>query len=345
MKRRADIKLGYSCNNDCIHCVISDFRDIVLQRGMPEDIPTDVYKKELEDSRKRTESITFTGGEPTIRKDILELVSYARDLGFSISMQTNGRRLKNPDFARALCNIAPINFTIALHGPNAEVHDKITQRKGSFYDTIQGIRNVIEIRGSASNISGKLVISKVNAPHITDTVRLMISLGFRAINLTFPHACGNARKYFFDVVPRYSEIKTEVLNALHLALREGVSIDTEAIPLCFLPNLEYLAIELLLIQEPYSELKQYGSDEKILDWTKLRTNLKRKFPQCKECRFDSICEGPWMEYPENYGFDEFKPVIGEPVKSVDELIKISKYSLVEKNKPMVVSTGLVQLQW
>jgi len=38
------------------------------------------------------------------------------------------------------------------------------------------------------------------------------------------------------------------------------------------------------------------------------TEGKLKGPQCQECIMNPICEGPWREYPEHYGFDEFRPV-------------------------------------
>ena len=317
---RADIKLGYSCNNECIHCVISDFKDKIAREGLPEDISEQDYKQELLDSRKRAERVVFTGGEPTIRKELPELVAFARDIGFAVTMQTNGRRLADPRFTSALCSITPIDFCIALHGPNAEIHDRITQKEGSFYETVQGIRNVIELGKNSGKLSGKIVISKVNAPYLVETVRLMLSLGFSSINLTFPHACGNARKFFLEVIPRYTEIKEQVLNAIEVCILHKVSVDTETIPLCFLPNVERLAIELHIPQDEYTELKQYGSDEKILDWNKVRLEIKQKFPQCKECRFDKVCEGPWIEYPQFYGGDEFIPVKGKPVNCHAEIL-------------------------
>jgi len=33
---------------------------------------------------------------------------------------------------------------------------------------------------------------------------------------------------------------------------------------------------------------------------------KTKFKQCKKCKYDKICEGPWKEYPEKFGNEEFK---------------------------------------
>lgn len=318
---RADIKLGYSCNNECIHCVISDFRDKVISEGRPEDIPEEEFRKELLDSRQRTDKIMFTGGEPTIRKELLSLVAFARDIGYEITMQTNGRKLSDMKFARALCSIAPIGFCIALHGHNAEIHDAVTQREGSFYETVQGIRNIIELRTNAEKLSGKIVISKINAPYLLETARLMVSLGFSSINLTFPHACGNARKDFFKVVPRYTEVAAPLINAIEMCRQNKVYADTETIPYCFLPGFEHRAIEIRMAKESYIELKQYGNDEKVIDWASTRLEIKKKFPQCINCRFYQVCEGPWYEYPENYGEEEFVPVKGKPVGSLEEILK------------------------
>jgi len=148
---------------------------------------------------------------------------------------------------------------------------------------------------------------------------LMISLGFGRINLTFPHACGNARKMFNDVVPHYRDIKLPVLNAVELCWQSGVFVDTETIPFCYLPGIEQIAVEVYMADDEYSELKQYGSDQKIIEWNKLRLEIKTKFPQCEKCRFFKVCEGPWIEYPEQYGSDEFIPVPGRPVESVEEI--------------------------
>ncbi len=310
---KADIKLGYSCNNDCVHCVISDHRNLVFARGLPEDIPEEKYRQELKDSRTRANAVVFTGGEPTIRKELLDLVAYARDLGYKISMQTNGRRLSRMDFAQALCGIVRMNYTIALHGPRPEIHDAVTRAPGSFYETVQGIRNVLELSGNSNTLSGKLVISKINAPHLTDTIRFMENLGLKSVSLTFPHACGNARKNFYDVVPRYRDIREEVINAIYFCLTRGITVKTEALMFCHIPGAEFVVGELEMIDAEYSELKQYGMDD-VVNWQTMRPEIKKKSPFCKYCRYDKICEGPWMEYPDYYDFDDLIPVPGRPVE-------------------------------
>ena len=73
--KKVDIKMGYSCNNDCIHCVIQDFKDACIASGRPVDLTTEEYEREMEESREKgCDFIVFTGGEPTMRKDLLYLL-------------------------------------------------------------------------------------------------------------------------------------------------------------------------------------------------------------------------------------------------------------------------------
>jgi MoaA/NifB/PqqE/SkfB family radical SAM enzyme len=245
---KVDIKLGYSCNNNCIHCVIQDFREVCLNKGLPEDLSTERFKFEMEDSRSRgAQLVVFTGGEPTVRSDLVELLEYAKTLGLQVLIQTNGRNFCNLELAQQTARVGNvINYCIALHAPDAQTHDAITRAKGSFAQTVQGITNLINL---GQNVSGKIVISKKNYQLIPATTQLMIDLGIRYVSFTFPHGCGNARRYFLEVVPRYEEIITYVKQGLNLCLKKGVGADTETFPYCFMEGYERFATELLLTQD------------------------------------------------------------------------------------------------
>jgi len=329
-----DIKLGYSCNNECLHCVIQDFRDLVLKKGLPEDIPTRTYLDELENVRKKGfDQIVVTGGEPTIRPDLPVMLQKARDLGFAIQMQTNGRNFTNLDFAREISRIAPISYCIALHGPNAAIHDHITQKSGSFEETVQGIKNLLELK---QKVSGKIVISKLNAEHLEATARCLLDLGVSYLMLAFPHACGNARRYFFQVVPRYSEIRDQLFKTLKLARMRNRPITVEAVPFCLLGEYVHCG-ELYLLQEGESYLQQYGDQVKERNWKLQRIEGKRKFSVCPACRFDAICEGPWKEYPENYGEEEFLPVPGKAIGNLRDFSREFNAELILETLPDVLS--------
>ncbi|MFC1754975.1 His-Xaa-Ser system radical SAM maturase HxsB [Thermoproteota archaeon] len=303
----ADIKLGYTCNNDCIHCVIADQRKIALKNLNREDFTTEEYKANLRSCKERgCKGVTFTGGEPTIRHDIIELLRYAHQLGFIIGMQTNGRNLHSKEFAGSILDAAPdMNFVIALHSYIHEVHDAITTKKGSFEQTVAGIKNVTGLK--PGRVFGKVVISKKNMSHLKDIAELFNSLGVKKINIAFPHGQGNAFKNFDDVVPRYSEIKEEVLKTLEYGNKNGMTIDFEAITPCVTGiSINNLSDFKSSPNSGYVELTQFG--QKTINWTKAKKYEKLKPSTCKECKYDKMCEGPWKEYPERYGFSEFIPV-------------------------------------
>ncbi len=312
----ADIKLGYSCNNNCIHCVAADARELCSLRGKSGDLTTAEYKHELEDSYSRGYNyITFTGGEPTIRNDLPCLMYFASNLGCSINMQTNGRRFCSLKYAEALSRIAKATYCIALHGNTAAIHDSVTRVRGSFSETVAGIRNLVSLD---QNVVGKLVISKLNHLFLRDVCMVFGDLGVHHITITFPHGLGNARKYFDEVIPRYEDTIEQLYLSLDYCRTKNITVKTEAYPYCLMEGYEEHVTELYFNDEP-AELKQHGHRDFLIDWSKVRLTEKLKFQQCMECSYDNICEGPWREYPEKYGSFEFKPRRGAGFKSLGEL--------------------------
>jgi hypothetical protein len=62
----------------------------------------------------------------------------------------------------------------------------------------------------------------------------------------------------------------------------------------------------------------------VHDFKKVKiTEGKAKFPQCRTCKYDNVCEGPWREYPEKFGSDEFKPII-DPSKKKESMGKTAE---------------------
>jgi len=314
--KKTDIKLGYACNNDCVHCVISDFKDTLLSKGSSENLTTEQYIEEMTESRQKgAESIVFTGGEPTIRHDLIPLLIKAREMGYTIQIQTNGRRFSDREFAEKVAGCGIDTYCIALHAHTAQVHDSITRREGSFVETSEGIKNLIDLH---QHVIGKFVISKYNLPFFKETARLFVELGMTRVSVTFPHGCGNARKYFLDVVPRYTDLVPSLYHTLHYLEERSIKIETEALPFCLMVGFERHVQDLAYSPEDLIELKQLGVDKPI-DWNVERKSIKKKFDQCRCCRYDSLCEGPWKEYPENYGEDEFIAVPGSQACSTKQV--------------------------
>jgi len=308
-----DLKVGYSCNNNCIHCVIADHREMAIKKRGNQDRDTEEVLKEINDAKDRgCEIVTLTGGEPLIRKDIFEILEHIKKIGLDVVIQTNGRKLSDISFVDRLATFDISGFCIALHSQKEKVHDEITQSNGSFAQTVEGIRN---LRKYGKKIIGKVVLSKKNYPELKLLLEFFVELGVHDINVAFPHANGNAWKYFDDVVPKYTDIMPYVNDTIGFVESNNstrgkdrhINISFEAIPFCFLEGHIFYSSDLSYLSKNKTESKQLSSD-KILDWQECRISIKSKFPQCKICKYDELCEGVWKEYPIKYGFMEFKAI-------------------------------------
>ena len=93
---RMDLALTYRCNNSCSHCYNA------RPRNFPE-LETEEWKRIIDRVWDLgIPHIVFTGGEPTLRTDLIELISYAEQKGMVTGLNTNGRRLKDPKFGEQL---------------------------------------------------------------------------------------------------------------------------------------------------------------------------------------------------------------------------------------------------
>ena len=296
--KRADIKVGFSCNNRCKFCVQGEKR---YKYG---DKSTEQIKKELINAKQKRDcqGVVFTGGEPTLRKDIAELVSFAKRLGFKlIQIQSNGRMFAYKDFCQNLVRAGVNEFSPALHGHTAKLHDSLTNSVGSFEQTTLGIKN---LKSLGQEVITNSVITKPNYHYLPKLAQLLVSLGVDQYQFAFVHALGTAGKNFYSIVPRKKLVEPYVKRGLDIGIKAGIQVMTEAIPYCFMKGYEDYIAEKIIPPGPV-----YDWEGIIDDFNVTRVaHGKAKGKLCQKCKANDICEGPWKEYPEHYGWDEFKPL-------------------------------------
>jgi cyclic pyranopterin phosphate synthase len=300
MTRRADIKTGTDCNSNCVFCVIGD----QLFTG---DRSFDDIIAELRASRASCDDVVFTGAEVTIRPDFLRLVAAARLLKYrNIQIQTNGRRFAYLDFCKAAVAAGANEFSPSIHGHIAKLHDGLTRSPGSFNQIVTAIRN---LRALGQRIVTNTVATRQNMRHLPALAQLLVDLGVDQFQIAFPHPTGHAATYFNGVVPRMPELAPFVREAMAIGERAGARCMVEAMPYCQLAGIERFAAELYI---PPTEIVFEGFV--VPDYERERVERgKTRFAGCAPCRFEPICEGPWREYPEQVGADEFVAVPGPRV--------------------------------
>ncbi len=136
----------YACNLRCKHCYAT------AGKPLQDELTTEEAKKAIDKLDKAgVPIIAFSGGEPLVRPDILELSRYAADKGIYVALATNGT-LITEEKAEEIKK-AGIQFVqISLDGADAKTHDEFRGIPGAFDRTVRGIKNCIK-EGFFVNIS------------------------------------------------------------------------------------------------------------------------------------------------------------------------------------------------
>ena len=122
--------LTMRCNERCLHC----YRTI---EERPE-LSTDELKALLDDvARAGTLYLTFSGGEISLRKDLLELIEHARQLHFDVRLKSNAL-LITADIAARLGALGVRQVDISIYGADPALHDWVTKVPGSLERSLEG---------------------------------------------------------------------------------------------------------------------------------------------------------------------------------------------------------------
>ncbi|MBR5046706.1 MAG: radical SAM protein, partial [Eubacterium sp.] len=108
----------WHCNQKCLHCYAAD-----QPHADEEELSTEDWKKILDKCRAvGIPQVTFTGGEPTVREDLFELISYAR--WFISRLNTNGVRLTE-DYCRSLHEAELDSVQITFYSEDSRIHNTL----------------------------------------------------------------------------------------------------------------------------------------------------------------------------------------------------------------------------
>jgi MoaA/NifB/PqqE/SkfB family radical SAM enzyme len=179
------------CNLSCTHCCVGD----MLRDPTKVDLTTEeIYTGIRNAAKGGVKQVHFLGGEPTIRRDFIDIMRYTRECGLDISFNTNGIR-QDEKFFRALQEISPLSITTSVDGPDAQSHDAV-RGVGTFAKTISFIRRLVERRPYFSRSPPEIQIQSVLTAHWVsrsgDIVRLAHELRADALVVNHLAKIGDA---------------------------------------------------------------------------------------------------------------------------------------------------------
>ncbi|MBS1259321.1 MAG: putative mycofactocin radical SAM maturase MftC [Candidatus Scalindua arabica] len=156
--------VGQRCNLKCVHCY-SQSKDIEY----PGELSTKEAKAMLDGlAEYGAPVILFSGGEPLMREDLMDLITYAKDKGLRAVISTNGT-LITEEKAEELKQFGLSYVGISLDGLK-ETNDKFRGIEGAFDDALMGIRNCLKME---IKVGLRFTINKRNAQDIPGIFELI----------------------------------------------------------------------------------------------------------------------------------------------------------------------------
>ena len=171
---RMDLALTYRCNNACAHCYNARPRQQA-------ELNTAQWKRALDilwDTG--IPHIVFTGGEPTLRPDLPELIAYAEKKGQITGINSNGRKFKDPDFVKSLVDAGLDHAQITFESHIPDIHDRMVAANGAWDDTLAGLKNALDTH---LYVMTNTTLLQENSRHLEETLLYLADLKVPTIGL------------------------------------------------------------------------------------------------------------------------------------------------------------------
>jgi len=281
------VAISNKCNNNCLMCPVD-------WRFSPPDNPTprEVINKLKKDRPLKDPYIAISGGEPTLNKDLLGILSSVKKEfpEKELCLLTNGRMFAYREYALKFASSRLDNLKIAIpiHGHSQNLHDSITASPGSFRQTIAGLRNLLE---KDLPVEIRVVINRLNFKHLLDIAKFIRRNFSGALYVVFiaMEIEGKAVENREMMAPKYKEFIPDLEASVDYLLKAGIDIRLYHFPLCLIKpghwNLCWNSVERIDVQF---------------------------LPVCKKCGVRKFCMGALKSYARNVSRKEFKAINHHP---------------------------------
>ncbi|MCZ7606837.1 MAG: radical SAM protein [Planctomycetota bacterium] len=321
----SEVAITYRCNATCTFCY-AGCNCTVNPVGNDREMTLDEVKQVLHKIKHEAKvpSVSFTGGEATLRPELPEMVAYARSLGMRVNLISNGLR-STPEFVKKLADAGLHSVQISIEGTTAEVHEGITRIPGHYKRAVEGVANY---KAAGVRVNTNTTITKTNLHDVVKFPEFVANtLGNQtfSMNLVIPTGSANLNE---ELVVKYTELGPVLEQILEGAKKHGVEFKWYSpTPMCiFNPILHGLGnkgcsacdglvsvgadgqvIPCASYDDPVGDIIQ-GSFDEVWNSEKAN-NFRKKFLAhdiCKGCEHFQVCHGACPLYWRVIGFDEIE---------------------------------------
>lgn len=340
--RRFVLHAGYSCNERCQFCYYLED----LQQGRVRDWSTAENRRRISlAARWGKRAIDISGGEPTIRPDLPELIRHCKAQGFErVTIITNGLRCADRGYCEALAAAGLDEGLFSVHSHDPAIHDDLTRVKSSHGRVLQALANFTDL-GLDRRVN--TVVNAENYRFLDHFFAVVRPFCLSEVNLIVFNPSETAANLDRDARVRFTDYA-----AIGLAISEAIdrnqstvpTINVRFLPFCFLPvhpgcvrtqwqkfheDAEWDPFLNVALQKglfravaaTFAGLLLPQDSPRFLPAdlptgvSKALSNLRmrmyyRKAAACRRCAVSPICPGLQRDFVEKYGFPELKPLPG-----------------------------------
>lgn len=283
--------------------------------------------------RMRSEGVTdlmITGGEPTLKKDLKEIIELAEGLGFEeITIQTNGSTLHIEERAKMLSAFRHnLKVNVSFHASDRKLFGELSQAPHTYDNTLSSLENLGKY-GVPTNIT--IVIQKANYRHLKGHIQFIREkfpfIRHFSFNFIDPIYKAWENKW---TIPTLSESEKHIHEAFDYILTQDCTFRIEKMPLCYLGGFEQYQSNLrrALFDEKrvcsFLRIDLDGKGEGFFRKPLWKTEEgKSEFfyaPQCSKCSLKAICPGMNSNYVRIHGHEEARPVKG---RDPEEILRLA----------------------
>gem|GEM_PF-1833552 len=290
------IRLLEPCQAKCSFCI--------CRSGQPDLVSSlhDVQDRLREGRELGRETVVFTGGEPTLVKELPDLIALAKTLGYlTIGLQTNGIKLADRHYTQTLKDAGLTRILQSLHSHDPATHETIFKIEDCFDTCVSGVQSAIAV---GLRVTLNFVTTPLNIDHHTAYVEFVHRSFRRKRTLKNLLASPHPSITFSVMSPQgwgaqheqqlgqLTDIAKSVGHALDRAKQLRMDVRVPGLcgfPPCLLPN------------------HAHHFDE-LFEERPVRIPTRTLFDGCHGCAYEPRCSGYWRGYVDQHGVGEFVPV-------------------------------------
>ncbi|HEY8040986.1 MAG TPA: radical SAM protein, partial [Polyangiaceae bacterium] len=282
-------------NNHCTFCHTYDVRHI--------DAQTDEVDRKIDRAARLGHTmIVISGGEPTMRRELLRWAARSAARGLDFGLVTNGRMLAYPELVDRLVKLRLRYVYLSLHGGTAKIHNALV-RADAFEQTYAAVGN---LAGRGLDFTVNTVVTRQNLEHLRGVVDALLPWPDVVVKFSMVQPKGGADRLFRQIIPRVSDVAARVKDAIEHGLdRSGGKqrFAHDGIPFCLLPGHEQRYDDLKTHR--FATMIEVGEPDffPVDDLAKVQPD-----DECGKCALRGPCPGLYAGYREVHGDGEVHAV-------------------------------------